>query len=109
MQKNLSFIEDLTQKTSMHYSDAVIGASYAMINRKNKEDVLTNLSCPALFIVGKQDNSISLDYSLRQLALPSISSVHIFKDVAHMGMFEKKEETLKIIMDFMDFCKQCAN
>jgi pimeloyl-ACP methyl ester carboxylesterase len=109
VKKNKPFIEDLIHNTSVHHSDAVIAASYAMINRGNKEHVLTNLSCPALFIIGKLDNSISMEYSLGQLALPEISSVHIFDDVAHMAMFEKKVETLEIIAGFMDFCKHSVN
>lgn len=109
VKKNKPFIEDLIHTTSVHHSDAVVAASYAMINRENKEHVLTNLSCPALFIIGKLDNSISMDYSLRQLSLPKISSVHIFEDVAHMAMFEKPVETLEIIADFMEFCSYTVN
>lgn len=104
VKNNSPFVENLIHKTSMHHSDAVIAASHAMINRPSRAEVLTNLSCPALFIVGKQDNAISLDNSLTQLALPQISSVHIFEQVGHMGMFEAPVETLEIIADFMDYC-----
>ncbi|MDC0230434.1 alpha/beta hydrolase [Aureispira] len=102
--KRMAFIDRLIHKTSMHHSDAIIAASNAMIKRKDKSDVLAKLTCPALFIVGKQDNAISNDYSFRQLSLPSISSIHIFEDVGHMGMYEIPDKTLEVVEEFMDFC-----
>jgi pimeloyl-ACP methyl ester carboxylesterase len=102
--KRRAFIDRLIHKTSMHHSDAIIAASNAMIKRKDKSDVLTKLVCPALFIVGKQDKSISIDYSLRQLSLPQISSIHVFDEVGHMGMYEIPEKTLEVVEEFMDFC-----
>jgi len=101
---NKQFIEELIHKTSMHHSDAVIAASYAMIERDDRVDALTNLACPALFIVGTLDNAIAKEHSLQQLSLPQIASVHILENVGHMGMFEAPVETLEIIVDFIDFC-----
>lgn len=106
VQNNKSFIEELIHKTSMHHSDAVIAASYAMINRQDKAEVLTNLACPALFIVGTADAAIAINHSLEQLSLPSVSSVHILDGIGHMGMFEATTETLEIIVDFIDFCTE---
>lgn len=98
------FVEELIHKTSMHHSDAVIAASHAMIKREDRTDVLTNLACPTLFIVGTLDNAIPIENSLQQLSLPNIASVHILENVGHMGMFEAPVETLEIIVDFIDFC-----
>ena len=95
VQSNELFLEELIYKTSMQHDDAVIAASMAMIGRKDYSDVLTKLSCPALFIVGCQDNAIALHHSLAQLSLASVASVHIFEDVGHMAMFEKKETCIK--------------
>lgn len=101
---NKLFIEELIHKTSMHHSDAVIAASHAMIDRSDRTDVLTNLACPTLFIVGTLDNAIATEHSFNQLSLPSIASVHILENIGHMGMFEAPMETLEIIVDFIDFC-----
>lgn len=102
------FVEELIHKTSMHHSDAVIAASHAMIERDDRTEVLTNLSCPTLFIVGALDNAISEEHSLKQLSLPNIASVHILDHVGHMGMFEAPVETLEILVDFIDFCNASA-
>ena len=102
---NKQLIEDLIHKTSMQHSDAAIAASHAMINRLDKTEVLTNLACPALFIVGKQDTAISLEHSLQQLSLPKVASIHIFEEIGHLGMFEMPLETAEIVGDFMVFCE----
>jgi len=101
---NKQFIEDLIHKTSMHHSDAVIAASHAMIKRDDSTSVLTNLACPALFIIGTLDHAISAEHSFKQVSLPNITSVHILENVGHMGMFEAPVEILEIIVDFIDFC-----
>lgn len=106
---NKAFIEELIHKTSMHHSDAVIAASYAMIYRQDKSHVLTNLACPALFIVGTEDNAIAQEHSLNQLSLPNVASVHILEGIGHMGMFEAPTETLEIVVDFIDFCTTFAH
>jgi pimeloyl-ACP methyl ester carboxylesterase len=108
VEDNKLFVEELIHKTSMHHSDAVLAASHAMIERDNRTDVLTNLACPALFIVGTLDNAIPVEHSLKQLSLPNISSVHILENVGHMGMFEAPVETLEIIVDFIEFCNTYA-
>jgi pimeloyl-ACP methyl ester carboxylesterase len=104
VEHNKQFVEELIHKTSMHHSDAVIAASHAMIERDDRTAVLTNLACPALFIVGTLDNAIPTEHSFKQLSLPKIASVHILENVGHMGMFEAPVETLEIIVDFIDFC-----
>lgn len=105
---NKQFVEELIHKTSMHHSDAVIAASHAMIERGDRTDVLTNLACPTLFIVGDLDNAISAEHSLQQLSLPKVASVHLLENVGHMGMFEAPVETLEIMVDFIDFCNAYA-
>lgn len=104
VEHNKQFVEELIHKTSMHHSDAVIAASHAMIEREDRTAVLTNLACPALFIVGTLDHAIPAEHSFKQLSLPTVSSVHILENVGHMGMFEAPVDTLEIIVDFIDFC-----
>lgn len=99
-----NFIEDLIHHTSTHHSDAVIAASEAMIARPDQSDVLTQLPVPALFIVGKLDSAIPLEFSLQQLSLPAVALVHIFEHIGHMGMFEAPTACKHLIEEFVDFC-----
>jgi len=100
-QQNTVLIDDLIHKINTHHSDAVIAASEAMINRADKASVLANIACPVLFIIGKEDGAISMEDSLRQLSLPTVASVHILEGVGHLAMVEAREESLRIVEEFM--------
>jgi pimeloyl-ACP methyl ester carboxylesterase len=54
-----------------------------------------------LFIIGEEDSAVQLEASLEQASFPDKAVKHILSETGHMGMFEKKEETLKIIQDFL--------
>jgi pimeloyl-ACP methyl ester carboxylesterase len=82
-------------------SESIIAATKAMRDRKNRIDVLKKIKVPVLFIIGEEDKAVPLDASLEQAAFPAKAVKHILSDTAHMGMFEKKEETLKIVEDFL--------
>ena len=75
-----------------------------MMNRKDRAHVLENIACPVLFIIGDQDNAVTMEQSLEQSYLPEIASIHILRGIGHMGMYECKEETEKIVNDFITFC-----
>lgn len=105
VQENRDFIEDLIQRTAEYHSDAVIAASQAMINREDKTEILANISCPVLHIIGKKDAFIDYKQSLEQTTLAANNSIHILKDIGHMGMVEAKEQTLAIVEDFMIYIK----
>jgi pimeloyl-ACP methyl ester carboxylesterase len=81
--------------------ESIIAAVKAMRDRKSRIDVLKKIKAPVLFIIGEEDTSVPLDASLEQAALPAKSVKHILSGAAHMGMFERKDETLKIVEDFL--------
>jgi len=80
--------------------EGVIGAAQAMRDRKDRTDVLKKIKCPVLFVVGKEDQSVTLEKSLQQCYLPQHSVVHFLSDTSHMGMFERKNDTLNIVEGF---------
>ncbi len=79
----------------------VIETTKAMRDRKERIEVLKSISVPVLFIIGKEDTTIPLEKSLEQAALPAHHVIHVLPDTAHMGMVEKKEETIKMVRDFV--------
>ena len=97
-------IDQMIHRASSYSTEGFISATHAMINRSDQSEVLKNINCPVLFIVGKKDEFISLEYSLNQTALPNIADIHILDDVGHAGMFEAKKETRKQIRNFMELC-----
>ena len=102
-------IDQLIHRASKYTTKGFIEGTHAMINREDQSEVLKNIHCPVLFIVGKKDALFPLDYSLEQTALPQIAAIHILEDVGHMGMFEAKKETRKQIKKFIELCAHHQN
>ncbi len=102
---NAFLMNSLIHKATQYKAEAITGAHEAMINRPDLSDVMKNLACPALIIIGKQDKTVPYDVSLAQVTLPPIADVHILPKVAHMGMFTAKEKTAKATRNFVTFCQ----
>ncbi len=56
---------------------------------------------PLLFVVGKNDQAVPLDLSLRQIAVPRYSSALLLDKVGHMGMFESEQKCYSFINSFI--------
>lgn len=72
----------------------------AMMARPGRSHVLESFSQPVLFIIGRQDNAVPLQDSLRQSHLPVKSYIHII-DTGHMGMLEEADKCNKILEEFL--------
>lgn len=81
--------------------ESIVATIKAMRERKSRIDVLKEIKAPVLFIIGEEDTSVQLEASLEQASVPAKAVKHILSQTGHMGMFEKKEETLKILEDFL--------
>lgn len=77
----------------------------AMIQRPDRTPVLSSVSVPVLFVIGKDDNAIPMQQVIPQVSLPRISSIHIFEDTGHMGMWEIPETSLQLLEQFILFCQ----
>jgi pimeloyl-ACP methyl ester carboxylesterase len=60
----------------------------AMMNRKDKTEVLRKTDVPVLFICGDEDTAAPLSDLKQQIHLPACSHFHILNHVAHMSMLE---------------------
>lgn len=85
---------------------AVIETSKAMRDRVDRSEMMAQLNVPVLYIIGKEDNAVPLEISMQQCSLPNDSVVHILEDCGHMGMVEKKQETIKAIDNFVAYCSK---
>lgn len=95
-------IELMTRIAAGSSREGLIAATKAMRDRIDRTEVLKKVKCPVLFIVGKEDQSVTLEKSREQCYLPQHSVVHFLADTAHMGMFERKKDTLKIVESFAE-------
>lgn len=83
---------------------AVIETSKAMRDRPDRTSVLERMQVPVMFIIGKEDGAVPFESSLQQISMPKESVVHIYEKCGHMGMIEKKEETMKAVYSFLEYC-----
>ena len=84
--------------------ETIVAVTKAMRDRPDRTHILEALNIPVMFIVGKEDNSVPLESSMKQIHLPQKSVVHILSNVAHMGMFEDETATLLAVEDFVRYC-----
>lgn len=98
--KNLPLINSLIEKAQLFSFEAVTGANAAMMNRKEKSEVLKNLKVPVLLISGKEDETVPLEFTLKQASFANVTDFYLFKNSKHMTVFEHKKEVIKIIDKF---------
>jgi len=80
----------------------VLATILAMRDRHDRSTLLSQLTIPVLYIIGKHDSSVPYDKSLEQVKLLQHPDVHIIEDCGHMGMIEQPEETLGIVRGFLE-------
>jgi pimeloyl-ACP methyl ester carboxylesterase len=97
-------IDELCAKAEKYSPTALIAANTAMLNRKDKSNILKKAEVPVLLISGKQDESAPLEYSLNQASFAPVTHFHLFDNCKHMSVFEKQKETREAILNFAEFC-----
>lgn len=98
---DIQTVKRITAKSS---TEAVTGYTLAMRDRPDRTHVLSSFNKPILFIGGVKDGGIPADSIRAQATLSAEAHVHILDDVAHMGMFEKPQETQSIVKAFLAAC-----
>jgi len=98
--KHPEIVEEVTQRYS-YFNPSLLSSYYeAMIARPDRTNLLRIIEKPVLFIIGKQDNAVPFDDSMRLCHLPSLSYIHILENAGHMGMLEEPELSGKYVRNF---------
>lgn len=95
-------VNTIKEKASRYQPQTLIASTQAMIRRKDRSEVLKNLSVPVLLIIGGQDKAIEYELSKAMCSLAPITDVHILEEVGHMGMLEAPQQTAQIISNFIE-------
>lgn len=96
-----SAIEKVKQIASQATAEAVIGYTLAMRDRPDQIKTLESFENPTLFLAGEKDPGIPVESVYKQAAHCQKPEIHIFDKVAHMGMFERPDETAAKIKGFL--------
>lgn len=102
-QSQAALVADLVNKAEQYPSMGITNSLLAMRDRPDRSGVLEAIPVPVLFVLGKLDEAIPYEASIRQTVLPSRASIHLLEDVAHMGQFEAMEETQHVVQHFLEF------
>ncbi len=98
-------IATVRQLAIQSQEDAVVGYTEAMRDRPSRIHALQEFEKPVLFIAGEKDQGIPAASIQQQASLCKQSHLHVIPNVAHMGMFEKPDETVNLAKVFIDHCK----
>jgi pimeloyl-ACP methyl ester carboxylesterase len=91
-----------TREIAMDASlEAVVNYTKAMRDRNDRTDLLLDFGKPIMIISGTKDGGIPVDSIKKQAEISDKIETHFLNDAAHMGMFEKKENTLELIAEFV--------
>ena len=106
--ENPGLITGLTDRYANLDPDSLIQYYEAMIKRPDRTSVLANFAGPVLFIMGRHDNAVPFEQSLRQSHLPALSHIHILENAGHVGMLEDSAGSNQALHGFLQFVIQYA-
>jgi pimeloyl-ACP methyl ester carboxylesterase len=101
-EENSSLIEQQIEASRNFSSAALVSYYVSMIQRPDRTSILQQTHLPVLFILGKCDNAVPLQDGLKQASLSNLSYIHILEKSGHMGMIEEREETVRILKDYIN-------
>lgn len=81
-----------------------IAYTEAMRDRKDRTQVLKDFEGKKLYIAGELDQAIPLEISRKHREIVDI--YHELHDTGHMGMLERKTETILFIKEFIEYSNQ---
>jgi pimeloyl-ACP methyl ester carboxylesterase len=102
--RNPDLVSSMISKAEKFPQKGIIAATKAMIERKDRSNLIKSLECPILFIIGEFDEAIPADFSKAQQSLRSDTLAYTLP-IAHMGMFEAEAEAQKILSEFISKIK----
>lgn len=101
--ENVELVAKMIDDVTIYPKKGITNALEAMINRPNRATILEESNVPILLIIGKQDEAVSYQSSLKMSALANVTDVQILEDVGHMGMYEATKKTQNILLKYIMF------
>lgn len=103
-----NIINKLTAEASGTPAKTIQEYARAMRDREEHTDILSTFPGPVMMIIGRNDNSVPFEKSREQAQLIKDPHVLTLDETAHMGMYEKPEETLSHLQRFLEVCQKKA-
>jgi pimeloyl-ACP methyl ester carboxylesterase len=102
-------IQSVHQLVVQTPKETAVAVTKAMRDRPDRTQVLKEADYPVLFIAGTADEAVPLENSKEMFYLPRHSIVQLLAETAHMGMFERPQETVQMVRHFIELCRDLSN
>lgn len=102
--------EEITQAIAQAKNcslEGLIAFTNAMRDRKDRFEVLENFSGFKLLIAGTEDGAVKIESSRKHKS--AITDYFELENTGHVGMIERKEDTLKIVREFCEKVRKMEN
>jgi pimeloyl-ACP methyl ester carboxylesterase len=83
-------------------AEGIIAALKGMSSRKDYRELLKQITIPVLFVVGKKDKRIPVDFITEQMQLPRDSEAVLVENAGHMGHIEAPEKIFRVLESFCE-------
>ena len=83
---------------------ALVAAERGIMRRSSSVPFLSRFERPVMFVYGKDDNRIPLEWGLTMASLPQHSQLLLLDNVAHMAHLEAPNIVTCWLQSFIDFC-----
>lgn len=104
IQEHQEFIQKLIYQAQQISSETLIACQKAMAERKDKTELLSELTFPIAFIFGKQDTRIQIQSNINQVIMPKNSYTLILENCGHMSYIEQQDKTIEFLDFFFSVC-----
>jgi len=82
-------------------AEILVNYQEAMMQRKDRTEVLRKATVPVLFILGKYDAVVPLKDGMEQCSLSDLNYIHVLEKAAHVGMKEEPIETNTVLVNYL--------
>jgi pimeloyl-ACP methyl ester carboxylesterase len=99
--ENPELIDGFIRSLSNFSPRSLVSYYEAMMQRPDRTELLKSTQLPVLFVMGKYDNAVPIQDSLKLAHMPEKSYIHILHQSGHMGMFEEPDNSNHILKQFL--------
>lgn len=101
LKKFSQIIENMKMQAVNNNAEGVCSILRGMMERHDRQELITNFKKPMLFIFGEKDNYIPVEVGEKMAKTNSKIQLDWLANSGHMGFVEEKEKSLRVILDFL--------
>lgn len=95
-------VQKYIQRYSKIPAEALAVGVEAMRARPDRTEVLKNIACPVLFVMGMDDQAVPFEKTMAQVDCPAKSYPFVLAEAGHLGMLERPDATARMVRWYMD-------